>query len=285
MNKIIEVKTKPVIEYSIIESASIAVDEKIKSLSLDTLEVNENSLTSVKNVRADLSKEFKIFEEQRKLVKDIILKPYNEFEEKYKTMIANKFKDADKLLKDKIDIVTDKILQRKIDGIVEYFNEVNKFDFVKFEDLELKIIKSVSDKNLKNEIYTYLENISNALNTIETLENKDRVLAKFQMSKDLNWSISQTNIEIQREKEIEEQRQAKIERDKQLQEQREQEEKIKQEQHQEVVAEVEHTQDEIVEEQPKKQVYKTTFEVVGTKEQLKSLKEFMINNNIEYKGV
>lgn len=284
MEKIIQVTQKPIIEYSIIEAASKDVDEKIQSLSLDTLEVSEKSLTSVKSIRAELSKDFKVFEEQRKLVKDIILKPYNEFEEKYKEMIATKFKDADKLLKEKIDIVADDILNKKIEGIKNYFEISNDFDFVKFEDLELKIIKSVSDKKLKDEIDLYLENIQTALITIETLENSDRVLAKFQMCKDLNTAISQTNIEIQREKQIEEQRLARIEAEKQKEQQRQ--EQLKKQS--EVVVDAEVDQPNLfeeVQEKPKEEkVYKSTFVVTGTIEQLKALKQFMIENNIKYEG-
>jgi len=66
----------------------------------------------------------------------------------------------------------------------------------------LKIIKSKSDKYIKTEIDEYLANIEMSISTIKTLPNKERVLAKFQMSRDLNRSISETNIEIQREEQI-----------------------------------------------------------------------------------
>lgn len=274
MNKIIEVKQKPVIEYSIIVSASKDVQEKIESLSLETLEVSEKSLTSVKKVRAELSKEFKVFEEQRKLVKDIILKPYNDFEEKYKEMIANKFKDADKLLKEKIDLVTDEILIKKVNEVKEYFDSINEFDFIKFEDLELKVIKSITNKKLFESCDDYIENIKVALTTINTLPNKDRVLVKFQMCKDLNTAISQTNIEIEREKQIEAQRIEQIEREK-----RHQEELSKQKEA--VVAEA--PKEQITDlQQP--QVFKSSFTVYGTKEQFKVLKDFMNENNIKFEG-
>lgn len=106
------------------------------------------------------------------------------------------------MLKGMVDTVSDKILKVKIDGIVTYFNSVNDFDFVRFEDMNLKIIKSISDKKLKDDVDEYLTDIKQSLATIETLENKDRILAKFQMSKNLSDAISQTNIEIQREEQI-----------------------------------------------------------------------------------
>lgn len=280
MNKVIEVTQKPIIEYSVIKEVSLRVDEKIKSLSLETLEVSENSLVSVKNIRAELSKDFKVLEEQRKLVKDIVLKDYNEFEAQYKELIASKFKDADLLLKGKIDEVTDAVLNKKIDGIKEYFESVNTHSFIKYEDLELKVIKSISDKKLKEEINAYLENVKISLDTIETLPDKDRVLAKYQMFKDLNTAISQTNIEIEREKQIEEQRLAKEETEKQRQEQ------LKKQSEVVVNAEANDTNpfEEQVQPQQEEQIFKSSFTVFGTKEQFKLLKEFMNNNNIKYEG-
>ena len=95
-----------------------------------------------------------------------------------------------------------KLLDEKISNLKKEFEDYNEYSFVKFEDLGLKIIRSKSDNSTKEEMQYYLENIASAIATIQTLENSDRVLAKFQMSKDLNSAISQTNIEIQREKEI-----------------------------------------------------------------------------------
>jgi len=197
-------------------------------------------------------------------------------------LIANPFKDADAKLKNLSGFVDDKILSLKVDGIIEYFKENNTFDFVKFEDMNLKIIKSKSDKVIKSEVDDYLSNIKVSIETIETLQNKERVLAKFQMHKDLNRAISETNLEVQREEQIkaqnEERERVNAERIQQAEEQQRQREIKAQQQADAIEAEaMEAVQQFIPEpEQIKEEpIFETTFTVRGTMEQLGKLKQFM----------
>ena len=176
MSKVIEVTQKPIIEYSVIDEIAQRVETKIESLNIETLDPTDGNLSLIKSTRAELNNDFKTLEEQRKMVKDIVLKDYNIFEDKYKQLIASKFKNADVTLKKMVDTVSDGILQAKINGIKEYFDFVNTYDFVKFEDLELKIIKSKSDKKIKEEIDEYLSNIKQSLETIQTLPNSEKWL-------------------------------------------------------------------------------------------------------------
>lgn len=270
--KVVELKQAPIILYDAIEKKSKEVTARIQSLNIEELEATEDNLRVLKTTRTELSKEHKELEEQRKLIKDLIMKPYNDFEDAYKKKISDYFKRADVILKEKIDYVEDKTLQIKIDGIKNYFDECNTHEFIKFEDLELKIIKSKSDKSIKDEIDDYLTKVGNELNTIDTLENKDRVLAKYQMHKDLNRAISETNIEIERER--------KIEADRELAKAREEARRVEIENRPppEIV---------VVEPEPKEEpkILTMAFEVKGTIEQLKSLKAFLVENNIKFKGV
>ena len=167
-------------------------------------------------------------------------------------------------------LVTDEILQAKINDIIEYFNTVNEYDYIKFDDLDLKIIKSKSDKKIKEEIDEYLSNIKQSLETIQTLPNSERVLAKFQMSKNLSDAIAQTNLEIQREEQIKAQNEA-----------REKAERARLQQQEE--PQVQYEEPIIQEEEPK--TFSTSFRVFGTREQFAMLKQFMNENNIKYEGV
>jgi hypothetical protein len=275
-DKIVTVTQKPIIAYDLIEAKSKEVTEKIQSLDLENIEANEDNLRLLKSTRTDLSKEHKELEEQRKLVKDLIMKPYNDFEEAYKKKISDYFKRADVVLKEKIDSVESATLQIKIDGIKEYFDEINTHDFIRFEELGFKIIKSKSDKSIKDEIDEYLLNIATSLETIKTVANSERVLAKFQMHKDLNRAISETNIEVERERKIAEQ--------KELQKAQEEAQRVACEAKQ---AEIKQQVQELITEEPGQAAkkLKMTFEVSGTIEQLRALKSFLVDNNIEYKGV
>lgn len=272
MSKIIEVTQKPIIAYNLIKKVSNDVEAKIQSLNIDTLEPTEENLKAIKSTRAELNNEFKTLEEQRKMVKEIVLKDYNEFEAQYKTLIANKFKDADVKLKGLADTVDDKILSLKIVGIKDYFDDVNKIDFLSFYDLGLKIIKSKSDKIIKTEIDNILLDIENSIITINTMQNKDRILAKFQMHKDLNRAISETNLEVEREANIKKQNEERAEREA---EQR----RLQKAPNPEYVEPVQEVKETVIEE-PK--TFKTSFTVYGSREQFAELKQFMNNKGIRY---
>lgn len=281
MSKIIEVTQKPIIVYSLLQEMSDNVALKIESLNIDTLEPTEDNLSLIKSTRAELNNDFKILEERRKMVKDIVLKDYNIFEDEYKKLISSKFNDADKSLKNIVDVVTDRILQVKIDGLFEYFTSVNEFDFIKFSDVGLKIIKSVSDKKLKDEIDNYINTVKQSIDTIETLQHKDRVLAKFQMNKNLSDAISQTNLEVQREEQIKAQNEERerLTKERQQREQEERERAIEEPIYQPAYEPEPEPLVEVIE--PEK-TFKSSFTVYGTKEQFTELKQFMNNKGIRY---
>jgi hypothetical protein len=288
ISKAVVVTQKPIISYSLLEMISLNVTTKIQSLDIDSLEPTEDNLALIKRTRADLTRDFSELEGQRKMVKDIIMKDYNIFEDDYKKLITALYKDADEKLKNLAGTVDDKILSVKIDAIKDYFADQNSFDFVSFEDMNLKIIKSKSDKSIKTEIDEYLANISMSISTIEILPNKERVLAKFQICRDLNRSISETNIEIQREEQIKTQNE---ERERQAEERRlmlEESQRIAQSQFQEeeeaIAQEIIEANPLIVKEKPQidNQVYKASFAVFATKAQLGELKKFMQEKGIRY---
>lgn len=271
-NKIIKLEQVPVIDYKGIEDIKNEVATRMTNLKLDELVVTEENVKEIKQLRTTLKKEFTEYEDVRKLIKDQVMKPYNDFEAKYKEM-AVFYTGADNKLKAKINEVEDSLLQIKIDEIKAYFDDVNKNEFISFEDIGLKIIKSKSNKSYCDEIDEYLKGVANDLTTIETLENKSRVLAKYQISKNLNQAISETNIEIEREKAIK---------------QREEEEKQRnlfnaedvdkkpQEPIKEEIKEAKETTKDA-------EILEMTFTVVGTIEQLKLVKQFILQNNIEIK--
>jgi hypothetical protein len=280
--KIIVLEQKPIITYSLIEQKGKEVQELINSLDLDNIEANEANLRTLKTTRTDLNKEFKIFEEQRKMVKELIMKPYNDFDEAYKKHISSLFKDTDLQLKAKVDAVDALILDKKINGIVEYFNEINKYDFIAFDDLELKIIKSKTDKSIKEEIDTYLSIVEANLKMIDTLADRDRILVKYQMHKDINRAISETQIESKRETELKEQEQAKIKAAEQAREEKDKllaEQEAKQEQEQATYVE-----SMMIEPKKTQKIFKARLTVFGTKEQFADLKKYMNEKGIKYEN-
>jgi len=60
---LIELKQKPIIEFSNIEKRGLEVLRQIKELNLDTIEPIEQNRAMMKKIRADINKELSVFEE------------------------------------------------------------------------------------------------------------------------------------------------------------------------------------------------------------------------------
>src|SRR5699024_6602037 len=104
-----------------LKELSTEIDKKVKNAK--SLVCTEENVKAIKQVRADLNKEFKEVETQRKAVKEQILAPYMQFEEVYKTYISEKYKSADTDLKQKIDSTENELKKQKEQEIKDYFEE------------------------------------------------------------------------------------------------------------------------------------------------------------------
>ena len=96
MQDLIIIKQLPQIEEHLKE-LSIEVEQKVENAK--SLICTEENVKTIKEVRADLNKEFKEVEKQRKTVKEQVLAPYMQFEEVYKQYISDKYRSADNDLK------------------------------------------------------------------------------------------------------------------------------------------------------------------------------------------
>jgi len=285
---IITVEQAPIIKYDFVEEAGREVEKKILSLDIENIEASEDNFKLLKSTRAELSKDYQIFEEQRKLAKDKTLKPYSDFEEVYKKNISNKYKDADILLKTKVDAVDKGLLDKKISEVKEYFNQLKVYSFVTFEDLELKITRSRSDNLIKGDIHVYLTGIKDALLTIETLDNKDRVLAKFHLCKNLAQSISQVNVEMKKEEEIlkAKQREKKIGLDYEHLKKYEPEKEILKDKQRELEDEPFNTTPSTSKTHMKdSKIFEVNFKVTATIKELKELKNYMDEKGLKHESI
>ena len=159
MNNLIEIKQLPIIEEQL-KSVSDEIDKKVKKAK--NLICTEESVKIIKQVRADLNKEFKELEIQRKSVKEQILAPYMKFEEIYKTYISDKYKNADMDLKQKINDTENDIKKQKQKEIIDYFEEykvANNIDFVTFEQAKINVTLTASKKSLKEQAKTFIDKI------------------------------------------------------------------------------------------------------------------------------
>jgi len=285
MNELILVKQIPIIEEQL-KTISDKITEKVETAL--AMVCTEETVKEVKAIRADLKKDFTELENKRKEVKSVIMSPYEQFEAIYKNYVTNVFNPADAQLKEKIDDVENGLKEQKQIEILKYFNEYideKKIDFVTFFDAGITVLLSSSIKSLKEQVKSFVDKIVDDLALIETQENKPEILVEYKRS--LNVSQAITTVSARQKAIAEENARAEAERL----------EKIKIEELK--TMEKSETFDDVAtkpadetpavevkkpEESPAERIYIVKMSVKGTVEQLKSLKNYLLNNSIEYES-
>lgn len=270
MEDLIVIKQLPQIEENLKE-LSIEIDKKVDNAK--GLICTEENVKTIKQVRADLNKEFKEVEQQRKEVKEKVLAPYMKFEEIYKQYISDKYKSADNDLKQKIDIVENELKVQKEQEVKDYFEKYkteNNIDFVEYGQASINVTLSASMKSLKEQAKAFIDKVRDDLNLIETQEHKAEILVEYKQT--LNVSNAITTVS-NRFKAIEEE---KVRQEQLVEERIENEKKLLQE----AIKPFEEATKK--EEKRNEKVYTITFTVTGTAPKLKQLKDYLVREGYQY---
>ncbi len=278
--KKIEVIQAPVIKFDHLEATGEQIKKELAAMQLDKLVVTEDSLKSAKETRTRLNKELEAFENQRKLAKDMILAPYELFNESYNSNIKEPYANASKDLKSAIDRVTGDLLSKREDEIKEHFFNCTGgvHPFLNFNDIGLKIMSSKSNKYYTDKIDLFLDRLNKDLSTIESLQESNRIRAKFEINGfDLSDAISSVNNDIAREKKIESANKTK----EKARQSREIQESIQFINEPEIEPEIS---------KPKKtkepmETFEVSFKVTGDISSIKALKAFMESQNLDYEQI
>ena len=263
MQDLIIVKQLPQIEEHLKE-LSIDVDKKVEYAK--SLICTDENIKTIKQVRADLNKEFKGVEQQRKLVKEQILAPYMKFEDVYKQYISDKYKSADSDLKTKIDLTENEFKAKKEQEIKDYFEEykiANNIDFITYGQARINVTLSASMK------------ITDDLKLIETQEHKAEILVEYKQTLNVAQAITTVTNRfkaIEEEKKKEEQKVVHIEMN--------ENHEITKKSYEQLESIFNKPLEQPKEE--KEEVLTLKFTVKGTKTKLRALKEFLINGGYEY---
>lgn len=264
-NELIVLEQLPIIKAKL-ENISKEIKEKVDNAT--SLIVNEDTVKEVKQVRANLTKEFNELETQRKQVKQAIMSKYDEFEEIYKENVSNLYKQADVELKEKIDNVENQLKQEKEDELREFVKqhcEANKIH-IEFEKIGLNITLSASMKSLKDQALEFIEKVTNDLKLIELEEYSSEILYEYNQCVD--YVVAKTKV-LERHKKLEE-----IKKQQELKEEQEkQEEKVI-----EKVDEITIPK-EVIEED---ELLKVTFTIETTKQNIIELKKWLNERGIKY---
>ena len=187
--ELIVLKQLPIIEQQLIK-VSNDIDGKVSNAK--SLVCNEETRKTVKELRTSLNKELAEWESKRKEIKEKIMKPYTEFEEAYKKYISDKYKSADKELKEKIDIVENQMKEELKKTAIEYFDEYKtskNIEFIKFEDMKYVVGLSDNPTKLKKLSTEFVDKVEKDLQVIDTYENKAEMLVEYKKDLDLNNAI------------------------------------------------------------------------------------------------
>ena len=204
MKNQIELTQSPVISHDL-QSIGANVTARIEELNINNLVATPDTISSMKKLRAELNREAKDFEEQRKAVKKAVNDPYLKFEEIYKSEVIEKYKGAVDTLKTKIGAFEMKIKDEKQANIESYFNELclsEKIDFIKFSQLNLKIDLSTSEKKYKEFCNEYISKVQEDIKLIESETYQAEIMAEYK--KTLNSSKAITDVRARKEAEKQE---------------------------------------------------------------------------------
>lgn len=278
-----------VVQLPVIQERLRSMKEVVERQTSDALAlvVNDDTLTQVRKVRADLTKTFTDLEEQRKAVKKAIIGPYDAFEAVYRECVADIFRKADAELKAKINAVEDGIKGECEAKMREYFAALcaaEHLDWIKFEWVGLKIdlasARQKSHSKLREQIADFVVGVAQDVNAISKMDYSEEIMDEYRRCLDMSKAVS---IVQDRHQRIEEERKAAEARKAAIEAQKAAVEKVETAvQTHIVVPPLAAPMAAPAPQQEDEKVYKCSFTVRATKAQLKRLKEFMNQEGIQY---
>lgn len=191
MNELIAVRQLPIIEEHL-KTLSVEIDKQVSDAL--SLAVTEATVKDVKNVRANLNKQYKELETQRKAVKKAILEPYEAFDEIYKTYVSVRFEEADTELKRKIGAVETQLRQEKIDDLQSYFRELadsEHLEWLEYDRGGFNVTLTKSRTALHKEVDDFVGRVAESVRTIVALPDSDEVVAEYKRTLSL-WKAVET---------------------------------------------------------------------------------------------
>lgn len=193
MDELIRVVQLPVIEEQL-RAMKEQVDQRVEEAL--ALVCTDETLAAVRAVRADLNRDFKGLEEQRKAVKKAVMGPYEQFEKVYKECISDAFNRADGELKDKVSQVENVIKGVCEEEMRRCFAELaaaEHVEWLEYERLGLKIdlaaARQKSHAKLREQIAAFVVRVSQDVTAISSMENAEEVMAEYRQCLDMGRAL------------------------------------------------------------------------------------------------
>lgn len=182
--------------------------EQLKTSVSNTLEkyaglkLTEDNKQEIKKKRAELNSTAKLLSSERIAAKEQFLKPFELIETQIKELTTLIYDVSTKLdIQVRAQEAAEK--QEKENALKTYFetylDAIPTLSFLKFEDVGLNITLSTSMNKLEKQIDDYIANVVSDLEEIELSENKTRLLAKYELTKNLEQSKQSLQAELEKE--------------------------------------------------------------------------------------
>jgi len=190
MKQLITIKRLPEIEAHL-QALSGQIDDRVSSAL--SLAVTEETVKEVKKVRAELNKESAPLKEEFRAAESKILQPWYEFKETAKSLVFDKYVDADLQLKNRISEVEDGLKAKKHAELAEYFDELlttTGIDFVTMGTWNPNVTLSVTLPALKKQASEFVSKIADDVAAIENMENSAEILVEYKKCSSLAQAVS-----------------------------------------------------------------------------------------------
>ena len=151
----------------------------------ESLVCTEESVQSLKDMRAQMRKEFEEADTQRKTVKEAYMVRWNEVEATWKECVADPFKRADAALKGEIGSFEAKLKEDCKRQLTEYYAElceVSGVDFLSMEKameignikINLSDAKARTPRKIMDQLAAVISKVGDGMDQIARMDEKDR---------------------------------------------------------------------------------------------------------------
>lgn len=266
-------------QLPVIEDQLRQVQTQIEARVRAALEMpcTEDTRKAVKQVRAELTREYQDLEARRKEVKRAILEPYERFEAVYRQCAGDLYVRADAQLKSRVDEVEGSLRREKEASLriwfAEYRASLGLDEAFGFERSGIRVTLSASEKSLRERAKAFLDRVAGDLRLIGTLEDRDEVLSEYRKRLDVSQAVTEVD---KRHKDAEAERAAREAREARQAEMAAAAEKVE-------AYLLPPAAMQPSEKDPDEVIPRLTFTALGaTRRQLRKLREFLKQEGIRY---
>lgn len=176
--------TQPPIIMENMENVRHGLDILLQDIA--TLPKTDEALKHVKQIRANLAKEFDRMEADRKAAKEMVMAPYKAAEDKYKEFISGPYKAADAVLKEWVDGYQDSLKMACYNTLQTYFDELCRvygIDFLPFHrcgvTIDMAMARQKEPRKAMEKIEQYVLSVRQDMDTILKMDNAEEIMAEY----------------------------------------------------------------------------------------------------------